>query len=356
MTTFGKSGIEYVFEKYLKGTDGVKQIDMAVDGTVTDEYIEEEAISGSDVVLTIDSNLQKTTEKALSTAISELRKNSYDSTFGAAVVMNVNTGEILAMASYPTYDPSVFIGGVSDSDWADIMSKNKLRSIATQGFYAPGSTFKMVTGIAALETGAVTSTETVRDTGVYPLGHNPVCWYYTRYRTGHGWLNITSAIQKSCNYFFYEMGYRIGIDTLEKYARYFGLGSKTGVELPNETSGVLASKDITDAEGKTWYVSDTLSASIGQSYNSFSPLQMARYVSILANGGNRINPTIIKTIIGADGTEVSKTEIEEYVNELLGLSDEDVEDLNLSSKNIKVILEGMRLVANSSRRNSIYSI
>ena len=156
--------------------------------------------------------------------------------------MNVKTGEVLAMASYPDYDPNIFVGGISQKDWNDVTRGKKLYNNAIQGSSAPGSTFKMVTGIAALETNNVTKGETVNDIGVYYKAHNPVCWIYSSYGYGHGYLNIVHALERSCNYFFYEMGNRVGIDILEKYARYFGLGSKTGVELPSETAGTVARK------------------------------------------------------------------------------------------------------------------
>ena len=235
-----------------------------------------------------------------------------------------------------------------------IRDSGALYSKATQGTSAPGSTFKMVTAIAALQEGAVTATERINDTGVYPAAHNPVCWYYTMYHRGHGWLNITGALKNSCNYFFYEMGSRIGIDVISRYAKYFGLGIKTGVELPSENAGDLAERSRLEDIGESWYLGDTLSAAIGQSYNSFTPIQMAKYVSMLANGGNKVNPTIIKSIIRADGTEVDKTEIEDYVNGLLG-EPEEVEDIEISQENLDVVLEGMRMVANEAG-GTAYSI
>ena len=358
---YGKTGIEYVFEKYLRGQNGTRQIDMAVDGTVTDEYISEEAIAGSDVVLTIDANLQKVAEEALQNNINGIKEGAYgeasDANAGAAVVMNVKTGEILALVSNPTYNPDLFVGGINSSDLeAYNNDPNKpFVNRAIQSSYAPGSTFKMVTAISALESGAVTLTEKINDTGVYPRGHNPVCWLYTSSRRGHGYLNITQAIQHSCNYFFYEMGYRTGIDIIDKYATYFGLGTKTGVELPNEKEGTLATKEVASKYGNDWYVSDSLSAAIGQSYNDFTPIQMARYISILTNGGRRINPTLIKAIVNADGSEVSKEEISGYVNQKLGIEDSQVEDLQISEENIKAILEGMRSVT-SETGGSAYSI
>ena len=359
---YGKAGIEYVFEEYLKGQDGVKQIDMAVDGTVTDEYISKEAIAGCEVTLTIDANLQEVTQQALYNNICGIRTGEYgkvyDAYAGSVVVMNVKTGEILAMASYPDYDPSSWVGGISDEDWNmynDAANNQPLWNRAVQSYYAPGSTYKMLTGIAALQTGAVKIDEKVNDIGVYPLGHHPKCWIYTSQHRGHGYLNITDAIKKSCNYFFYEMGYRVGIDTLEKYSKYFGLGVKTGIELPNETAGKLSSKSITDSKGESWYVGETLSSAIGQSYNSFSPLQMAKYVSMLTNGGENIRPTIVKSIKNVDGTEVSREEIIDFVNGKLGVGNEEVENIEISQENLNAILEGMRSVANETG-GTAYSI
>ena len=358
---FGKTGIEYVFEKYLKGQDGIRQIDMAVDGTVTDEYISKDAVAGADIILTIDANLQKVTEVALQNNMQAIKEGAYgessDAQAGAAVVMNVKTGEILALASNPSFNPDLFASGINSSDLEKYNNDPNKPFVnrAIQSSYAPGSTFKMVTAISALESGAVSLTEKINDTGVYSRGHNPVCWLYTSSHRGHGYLNITQAIKHSCNYFFYEMGYRVGIDVLDKYANYFGLGAKTGVELPNERAGTLASKKVAMEHGNDWYVSDSLSAAIGQSYNDFTPIQMARYLSILTNGGKRVDPTLIKAVINADGSEVSKEEISEYVNKKLGITEEQVEDVQISEQNLKAVLEGMRSVT-SETGGSAYSI
>lgn len=341
----GRMGVEYSLENYLRGKNGKKQIDMSVDGTIEDEEIVQEAVAGDDVYLTIDANLQGRTEDIIREAVSDLRSQNKKSAFGAAVLMNVNSGEILAMASYPTYKPEVFIGGINQDDWKEINENNKLYSRATQGSYAPGSTFKMVTAMAALESNVVKESEYVNDRGIYPYAHHPVCWYYTSYHRGHGNVNIKQALQKSCNYFFYEMGRRLGIDTIEKYAKYFGLGQKTGVELL-ETSGTLASKDTAKSKGRNWYLSDTLSAAIGQSYNSFSPLQMARYVSMVANGGKRIDATIVKSIKDADGEEVSRDDLKKYINQLFNVSS-DSGDVEISEKNLNIVRSGMRMVTSA---------
>ena len=210
----GKTGIQYVLEEYLKGTDGTKQIDMTVDGSITSEYITEEAVAGSDVVLTIDANLQAVAEEALKQNIEDIASGVYgkgndEVTSGAVVVMDVDTGEILALASYPDYEPGLFVNGIDQETYNSYTEGNNLYNRAISGTYAPGSTFKMVTALAGLESGEITSTEKINDTGVYSRGNNPVCWYYTSYHKGHGYLNVKQAIKYSCNYFFYEVGYRV---------------------------------------------------------------------------------------------------------------------------------------------------
>ena len=347
----GKTGIEALFEEYLRGTDGKEEIEMSVDGTVTGSTITQDAVQGSNVVLTIDANLQEVAEKALKDNIEKIRNGGfsqrYDAKGGSVVVLDVNSGELLAMASYPDYDPNDWVGGISQEAWNTIRDNNALFNKSISGAYAPGSIFKMATAIAGLETGAINRTEKINDTGRYTRysDYQPVCWYYTSYHKGHGYLDVSGAIQKSCNYFFYETAYRMGIENLDKYARYFGLGSKTGIELPSETAGTLASPQAAESAGETWTAGRTLSAAIGQSYNNFSPLQIAKYIAMVANGGKKVNPTIIKTILNADGTEASKFQISEYVNGKLGLTEEDKEEISISEENIKVVLEGMRSVA-----------
>ncbi len=358
---YGQTGIEYIFENYLKGKNGIKQIDMSVDGSIVNEYVSEEAIQGSDVVLTIDANLQAITEQALENTINDIRNGvhgsskQYDADAGAIVVMDVHSGEVLAMASYPDYDPSVWVGGISQAKYDELKQNDALFNRAIAGTYAPGSTYKMVTALAALQTEAVTLNEKVNDSGPYPRGHNPSCWLYRQSHRTHGYLNVTDAIKHSCNYFFYEMGYRMGIENLNKYATAFGLGRKTGIELTGENSGILANPELSKSKGETWTVGYTLNASIGQGDNNFTPIQMAKYLSILVNGGRQINPTIIKSIINADGSEVSKQEIRQSVNSKLGLNLEEQEDINIKKENLDAILEGMRDVT-SEVGGTAYSI
>lgn len=354
----GKVGIQYVFEEYLRGKDGIKQLDMSVDGTITDEYITQEAVTGSDVILTIDANLQAATEKALANNIKKIASGGFskrsDAKAGAAVVMNVKTGEILAMASYPDYEPELFVNGISQKKLDEYNKGDNIFNRAISGVYAPGSTFKMITAIAGLETGVITPTEKINDIGVYKKAHEPACWIWNSYGMSHGWLNVTEAITHSCNYFFYEVGYRATIDNIAKYAKYYGLGEKTNVELPMEEKGIVATRDKAKERGDEWQIGETLSAAIGQSYNSYTPIQMAKYISMLANGGEPIDVTIVKSINDVNGNQVSKEDITKFVNAKLGLTKEKKENLNIKKENIDAILKGMKGVT-SEEGGTAYS-
>lgn len=347
----GKTGIEYSFEKYLKGQDGIKQTDMSIDGTITGEYVTEKAVSGDDITLTIDANIQATAEKSMKELIEKIRNGgfgrAYDAKSGAVVALNVKTGEVLGMCSYPDFEPQLFLDGISNDKWNEYTKgeRSALLNRAIQSTSAPGSVFKMATAIAGLESGEITSTETIYDTGVYYYGGSSWrCWSYTDYGVGHGSVNVAGAIKHSCNYFFYETAKRMGIDTLAKYARYLGLGSKTGIELVGEVSGTLASKETSEALGKKWYGGDTLNAAIGQGDNSFTPIQIAKYIAMITNGGHDVDVTLIKEITKADGTKVDKQEIEQYIKNRLGLEDEKKEDLQISQETIDTVMEGMKSV------------
>ena len=351
----GQTGIEKTFEEYLRGEDGEKQIDMSVDGTVTGEYTSKEAIGGANIVLTIDANLQRIAEESLERNIERIRNGELGDPApaegGAAVVINVKTGDVLAMASYPDYEPGLFYNGISTSKFNEYNENpyHPLSSKAIQGAYAPGSIFKMVTAIAALETGVTDSREKINDNGPYyglVTGNtqDPACWYYNDYGRGHGPLNIAQAIQKSCNYFFFEVSQRMGIEAIEKYARYFGLGNKTGIEIVGENSGTLATREVAKQKGEVWSAAQTAYASIGQGFNTFTPLQMCKYLAMVANGGNKLDVSIIKSVIKSNGTQVSKGEIDEFINKKLGLTNDETEDLQINEGTMHTVLEGMRSV------------
>ncbi len=349
----GRYGIEKVFENYLRGQDGIKQIDMSVDGTVTGEYTSQEAIGGSNVALTIDANLQRITEEALERNIMKIRQGGFSETHpaegGAAVVVNVNTGEILSMASYPNFEPELFYNGISQAKMDEYNAPESLKPLysrATQGTYPPGSIFKMVTAIGGIEAGVVSTTEKINDNGPYivsnsPGYRNPACWYYNDYGRGHGPLNVAGAIKNSCNYYFFEVSNRMGIDTLDYWADYFGLGKKTGIEL-SEDPGILAQRSLVEGN---WSAAYTASASIGQSFNDFTPAQMAKYIAMVANGGHPINLSIVKSVINSNGSQVSKEELNEYVSKKLNREIVVTEDKNISEETINAVHEGMRAVA-----------
>lgn len=346
----GKTGIEYVCEKFLKGKDGLKQTDMSIDGTTTGEYITEEAISGSNVMLTINAKVQQVAEKALKENIEKINNGDYGEKrevyAGSVVVLNVKTGEVISMVSYPDFEPQLFVDGISTEKWNEytVKGRSALINRTMQSAYAPGSIFKMVPAIAGLETGKITKDEQIECAGIYPGGYKPKCWYYTTYGRGHGYLTVSQAIQKSCNCYFYEVGTRIGIDNIEKYATYFGLGQKTNIELPGEISGTLAGKKLYEKLDETWYYGNTLSAVIGQAENNFTPVQMARYIAMLTNGGKRLNLTVIKDIINNQGESIKTEEVKDYINKRLGIEKTSEENLNIQKENLKTVLEGMQSV------------
>lgn len=341
----GKTGVERTFEKFLKGQDGLKQIDMTVDGNVTGEYIIKEAIGGADVILTIDKSIQNITEKALYNRIRSLRKQGYKIDGGGVVVLNVASGEILAMASYPTFSPSAFIGGISDIDWQAYNNRTKpLMNRTIQGSYQLGSSFKMVPALAALNEKKIGIYDTVYCSGIYNRLYRPKCWTYKYSGGGHGYMNVTTALKNSCNVFFYEMGYRLGIDILEKYTRYFGFGSKTGVELTGEIAGSVAGKQTAKEKGEVWTEGGTLSAAIGQSYNSSTPLQLAKYIGIIANNGKQIKPTIVKSVISSTGSAISREEINKVVFKEMGYEYEAPESIKFNKNHISAVHRGMREV------------
>ncbi|HEY3314393.1 MAG TPA: penicillin-binding protein 2 [Bacillota bacterium] len=297
----GQSGLEKTLDRYLRGVDGGRLVEVDVRGRPVATLGQIDPAPGDNVILTIDSELQKVTEKALDASIDNLQKQGKTQTgVGAAVVLNVKTGEVLALASRPAFDPNLFASGISTQQYADILKKRALNDFAISGLYPPGSTFKMVTAVAALEEKVVTPQDTVFDPGVYSLTRQK-CWV----PQGHGLVNMYRAFEVSCNIFFYEMGTRLyqkGQYLLHDWAVKFGLGQKTGIDLPGEAAGSVAGPDsVKDLTDKRWYLADQDSSAIGQGFHAFTPIQMASYVAIVANGGIRYQPYIVKQVIQQDG-------------------------------------------------------
>lgn len=342
----GKDGIEKVCEKYLKGTDGASKVQRSLDGKRTKVLNTKDAIPGNYVVLTIDSELQKTLENSLRDTISSIAANNptYNTSSGTGVVVDVNSGEILAMASYPTYNSATF-----NEDYKKLLTNpsKPMWNRAVSGLYAPGSTFKMLTAISALEEGTITKDEIIVDQGVYnyynDASYHPECWIYTDYHLTHGPQNVTQAIENSCNYFFYDTGRRLGIENLNKYGQMFGLGEYTGIELDGEAKGIFASKEYRESLGEVWYPGDTLQAAIGQSDHLFTPLQLANYVATLCNGGTRYKLHIIKGVKSYDRQ-----------TSILDVKPVAEAKLNLNPENVKTVLDGMRRVSESGTASNIF--
>ena len=354
----GKAGIEQSFEKYLKGKDGVIKEETDTLGNVSSQTETTEAKSGDNVTLTIDYRLQKVAEESLLNTINGLQngtlvgKKFSDANAGAVVVLDVDSGEVLASASYPTYDINSLIGGISLKDW-NALQNNSLHPMLNRvvsGTYSPGSTFKMLVGMAGLMNGKITVDEKYYDPGIYPYGYHPKCWLYTDRHMTHGWINIEGAIKGSCNCYFYEVGRRIGISEIVKYAKLFGLGQKTGIELSGEVAGTIAGADDKSEDGlkSPWYLGDTLSAAIGQSGSSYTPIQLANYIATIANGGKLNKVSLIKSVDNeVAGTRESLADINKYTSEYTGVNFEE-KDLNINSEYIDAIKKGMLSVTSET--------
>lgn len=347
----GQTGIEAYAEKDLRGRDGVRRVEVDISGRLTDELSGDPAEPGNDIVLTIDMNLQKIAMESLERNIEEIRnkpkatynnKNFGDANAGAAVAFDVNTGEVLVMASYPGYDPSVFLEGPSNREaqkeivrlFSD--TNNSMLNRVIQGKYAPGSTFKPITGIAGLEEGIITPESIIYDRGRTTIGGMEfICLEYRGGMGAHGALNIKRALETSCNIFFHELGYMTGIDGIVKWADYFGLGRFTAIDMLNEVKGNLASREYKKrVKNEEWWKADTAQAAIGQLYNEFTPIQLVRYIGAVANGGKLYKPFIIKKVLSHDGATVRET-IPEY------------EQIPIKESTIDAIKEGMVAVTQS---------
>ena len=309
----GQSGFEAAFEEYLHGTDGVKLTTVDTEGNVVSEYFQTEPKAGANVETTIDLNMQIAAETALEQVILELREEGLgqkhegqDAEGGAVVAIDVKTGQVLACASYPTYNPATYsqdFNQLLKTEWDPLYNR------ALQATYAPGSVFKMAVTIAAINDGEISSSTTIEDKGVYTKyedeGYTPQCLIYTNYKQTHGVINVEEALAVSCNYFFYEAGIRTGMPDIDAVAKDLGLGEKTGVELFEEqghraNAESKAALYADDPSRSGWYDADTLMLSIGQSECAFTPIQLASYTAALANRGVRYRATFLNRVISSD--------------------------------------------------------
>ncbi|HJB79360.1 penicillin-binding transpeptidase domain-containing protein [uncultured Flavonifractor sp.] len=344
----GINGMEAAFEDYLRGTSGTLIQEMSTSGKVvseswmvddeTGETMEPEP--GNHVMTTLDLRLQEKVEEVLANTIESLADTKEK---GAVVVQSVNDGGILAMASYPNYDLSTVYSSTEAYKAVADDPRNPFVNRATSEIYYPGSTFKPLVAIAALEEGLVTPTEKIQDTGAlqlpeeehYPYGdYHPQCWIYRQYRGTHGWENMADALRDSCNIYFYTLGHRLGIEKIDEYAAMFGLGQKTGLEL-SEEEGYVAGPDTSAMLGQEWYGGNLLSAAIGQDNTKITMLQLSNYIATLVNGGNRYETHLLKTVKSNDFSET----VYEY-------EAQPVETLNLDPTYVEAVKQGMWEVAN----------
>lgn len=342
----GKQGLEKWGEQYLRGEDGTTGTTKEVNGKEITVLDDTEPVPGDYLVLTLDSDLQRVTEESLAKTIESIRassgvkaKDGADCNAGAAVVIDVKTGDTLAIASHPTYDMSRF-----DEDY-NILIQNDAKPMwnrSVSGLYSPGSTFKPLTAIAALETGNLTTNEIIEDEGVYKFyaDYQPTCWIWGEYKLTHGKQNVTLALENSCNFFFYEVGRRMGIDALGEYAKKFGLGEKTGIELSEETAGHMASPEykkqvVSNVTSQDWYGGDTLQAAIGQSYSLFTPVQLANYAATIANGGTRYKVNLVKSV----RSSVDGSVVKEFNPEVVEKVDMDEDVLNAIKQGMKKVVD-----------------
>ena len=340
----GQSGIEQAFESYLHGTDGVRLDEVTPDGTVVRSWYEVEPKPGNNVEVSLNLMMQIAAEDEMAAAIESLRAqeegaSGQDAEGAAVVAIDVRTGQVLVCASYPTYDPAQLL-----ADYTNISNQayKPLLNRALAGTYHPGSTYKMVMAIAGIQTETVTAETTIRDRGKFTkYGFSANCWYYNDYGYNHGHINCADALKVSCNYYFYELADRIPIQYIDSISKGLGLGEYTGVEL-YEVMGWRANPETkaklfagTDSAG--WYYADGIMNGIGQSYNSFTPMQLASYTMGLANQGTRYKATFLNRVVSAD-----------YRQLLMENTVQILSHMDITDEAHAVYLDGMKLVTSAS--------
>lgn len=346
----GVSGAEKAFEEYLHGVDGEITITEDEYGNVIGSEVTKEPIPGSDVWLTIDIDLQIVSEDALDFNIEYVRSKAKedekytgeDASSGAITAIDPNTGGVLVMASNPTYDLSTYR---EDAEYLVKDENSPLLNRAVDGVYEPGSTFKPGVAVAALDSGIITPYTEIQDLGKYEYyeDYQPRCWIYLMYGATHGYVNVTKAIQESCNYFFYEVGRQLTIDNIVKYMSKFGLGQPTGIELPEKT-GVLACPEYRDMNGlESWNPGDTLQATIGQ-YHLFTPTQISSYIATLLNNGTRYGVHLLYKVFPYGSEEPS------YVKER-----EVLDKMELSDEACTVVKYAMKDVIESGSASTVFA-
>lgn len=377
--SYGQTGLENTFEEYLRGQDGGRQVEVDSMARPVRDLGIREPVPGNNLVLSIDYNVQKAAEESLVRASQQAVKEGFgEARAGAAVALDVHSGQVLAMASYPTYDPVKLSGVLSQNDYNNLFN-SPLKPMLNRALltYAPGSVYKMIVAMAALEAGNVNVQDAISDPGYFFLGRT----FYDWQAGGHGRVDLIRAIKISCDTYFYQLGFRIGIDDIARMANQFGLGKKTGIELPGEEEGVIANPetkieqrlDYLDAESlakvkeveqryndllnKTtdenqrkillskksdelraieweldWHDYDTIISSIGQGDNRFTILEIANYIAAIANGGTLYKPYIVQKVVDFNGKVLKENE-----PVILG-------HVNVSPKTLAIVRQGMHEV------------
>ncbi len=318
----GKSGIERSWEKELHGVDGGRQIEVDAMGRFLRTVNESSPTTGNSLMLTIDLELQKQAEAALGKQA------------GAAVALDVTTGEVLAFVSNPGFDPALFAGKLSSSQWNEYLKdiRHPLENKALKGQYPPGSTFKIITALAALEEGLITENTTIHCSGSYKYGNRAFgCWN----RRGHGAVNLKRALRESCDVYFYKLGEQLGVDRIAAYARKFGAGSPLGIGLDNEKSGLVPTSAWKEKRfGTKWLKGETLPVAIGQGYVLMTPIQLAAMTAAVANEGTVYRPHLVKRVISPEGRI-----LREFAPEIVSRA-------GLHSESYRLVKKGLLAVVN----------
>lgn len=335
--TIGKDGMEEALEEYLRGTDGLKGVEMTISGAVSDEIELKAPQPGNNCILTLDLGLQKVAEDSLARTIKGIRGAGG----GAVVVEDVNTGEILVSATYPTFKMSDY----KSKEIYNNLTSDPLKPLfnrAISGLYAPGSTFKPLTSVAGLEEGVIDGRSRIRCTGTYYFYRDTFGTNFTPHclrRSGHGWETVVTALRDSCNIFFYDTGRQLTIEKLVDWAKQFGLGQKTGLELSGERSGQIAGPETRERMRENvpalerWQGGDVVQAAIGQSDHLFTPVQICNYIATLANGGTHYRAHLLKSVKAYD-----------YSGSVLEVQPEVLNEIKISDATLALVKEGMQRV------------
>ncbi len=330
----GKSGVEKAFESYLKGQDGELTYYFDKSGNVVYTEVTKQPVQGNTVFLTLDSRLQKIAQEKLAENIKDLNSRGQTITGGSVVITNVKTGEVLTLANYPSYD----LENLSDYLSGQV-ANNPLYDRALKGNYPPGSAFKPMVAVAGLQEQIVEPYDTVFCSQKYKFykDYQPSCMHY------HKTVNVFSALSQSCNYYFFDLGRQVGITKLNNYAKKMGLGVPTGIEL-GESSGILAGPDYSKTVGSQWYDGMTLAASIGQSDNAFTPIQLATYTASIANGGTRFRSTLLSAVRAAGTNET-----------VFSMTPEIMDTINADKSVIDSVKKGMQSVTSEGTASAYFA-